>query len=497
MSFLDGLENGPSAGKKILLIDANGGPETLGDLPNLGLDGASDPAVSVLNGDVEFYDDFNRADTVEGDDITDALTGQTYDLRTDGGDRINRHVYIKDGSLQAESGQVYYLGGQLIADKVINMGARVSWREADDADRVIDADERPLSLGAQLVLIIKNDDNWLGEFIHVIISRRRCAIQMTDGVAGGGGVGGLVTLASTVNDGGLYAVEPHNRPMDGRLATYEILISGERIILLCDGASILEYEGPEVPLNNGNWIYWEQFGGGLDDQLTMHELWANDLRNGGDVIGKRLMPYSSTLERLASGQANFPTGGTIATGNLAIPNGAVKPREVDIQPRLANGRDWTYRAGGQYRHLGTVKNSPANADDAVLFTLLKPDYILRDVGDYYEIKIIGEFANNANLKKFKISAIHTGTVETTETAHTGFFECAIRVTITSENTFMSYTKIEGNFDSVHAGTKVGNSNINFEDAITHSFRASGVAAGDVKIHSAHVFVQPVSGTTSI
>ena len=44
MSFLDDLENGPSAGKKILLIDANGGPETLGDFPT-GIDniGSSGP----------------------------------------------------------------------------------------------------------------------------------------------------------------------------------------------------------------------------------------------------------------------------------------------------------------------------------------------------------------------------------------------------------------------------------------------------------------------
>lgn len=372
----------------VSLVNTAGVPGVSVDWQPIGSPALLSPATTPLLG-AELWDDFNRADTALGV-VTNPPTGQTYGLR--GSPDVNTGVVqILGGKLVNTQNSVIYLGGEMIAGKVANMGAIVEWVVPSSPGSYPDPFTR-------LVFLICPTSAWLDKLIHVVIDRQRCAIE----ISSGGGVGNVVVRASVDSAAGYWV------PVDGTPTAYEVIIEGDTILLTCAGQKILSYTGSDVGLVNGKFVYYESYKGGQHDNMKIVRLWCNEKRNGGAGIYQRTHPYSAKLAKLASGKFDFDNGGAVERNNIDIKLGILTTDGVTSRLNRSYGGLGTYRASGSYLRNTTVTNCAATTASAgpgtgigtltIVNTLLQ-SFSLAKNGDRVRIVVMGGFAGNANTKE--------------------------------------------------------------------------------------------------
>lgn len=342
------------------------------------------PAAAADRADL--WDDFHRADTAYGT-LTNPPTGQTYNIRY--GSSSSASMRILGNKLVGKSREVYYIGGNFLSEPCFNMGAEVEWFTPPVATGP--------QLFTQLTFIIKPDNDWLDELIHIRISRLACYVE----VATSGGAAGLVEIASTV--GTNYSTAPYYRAKDGATAIYEVQIQGNHLTLTCDGNSVLQVTDARIGAVNGTYTYWESYEGGLADDMRMLKIWANDRRHTGDVAGQRFQAASGFLGSLADGGLNFHHGGTVREGDVTIATGTLKADTLQTNINRAAGSASFTKAVGRLGSASTQPNlgNAAGSGDTTCGGWNSPPYLLTNNGDRIKIEVLGSFAANANAKVVK------------------------------------------------------------------------------------------------
>ena len=431
------------------------------------------------------WDDFNRANTAWGV-IGPAPTGQTYGIRY-AGSFVNS-FRIQNGALESTQGSTWYLGGPLLSEPVFNMGAHVKWSPP----------AVPNASGyTQMVFLIIPDSDWLDSLIHVRISRISCHIE----IATSGGAGGLVERAATNNAAGGYSPAPYYRAADGTTAAYEVIIKGNRIMLLCDGTTILEYEGADVGAVNGNYVFWEHFSGGQFDEMKVTRWWANERRADGNVIGQRVQGYSGTLAKLATGQADFYSGGQIATGDFNVRLGTLIADFFKSRINRALGSSATLylTAGGTQQAYHPATNCAAGSASASGGTAIGTmttgqsfnvaPFVVGKVGDRLRVTATGRFAANGNTKELMYTWI--GAVQFWSGALTnngGTWKMVVEIWKSTANNW--------NFDfqlitSAGVVTKRVTAATGNNLTLVHAVLIGGVASGDTTCDAVFVEALPV------
>ncbi|GAA5117148.1 hypothetical protein JIN84_17840 [Luteolibacter yonseiensis] len=421
----------------------------------------------------DLWDDFHRTDTAFGT-ITNPPTGQTYDIRY--GNSSSNSVRILNNKLVGKSREVYYFGGNMLSEPCFNMGAEVEWFTP------------PVTTGpqlfTQLTFIIKPDSAWLNSLIHIRISRLACYVE----VATSGGAGGLVEIASTV--GTNYSTAPFYRAMDGPTAIYEVQISGDNLVLTCDGTSILSVTDARIGAVNGTWVYWESYEGGINDDMRMLKIWANDRRHAGDVGDQRTMPASGFLKSISDGGLNFYRGGTIQKGDVIVSTGNVRADSLQTVLNRAAGGAGIMRASGRLNAASSQPNlgNAAGSGDTNCGSWNSPPYVINENGDRYKVEIYGSFAANGNNKVVKYNWIG-GDIFTsgTRTTNGGTWRLVANIWKSSSNNW--------NFDFEFrdsAGIVTGSLSAatGMNNTLAHQIKLQGVAANDAITRAIFVNVEP-------
>lgn len=338
---------------------------------------------------IEFEDDFERADTSPGV-ISNAPGGFVYDVRDEGS--ASNLVQIVDGEVtDSLLGGTYYLGGQCIADQVSNMGAEVIWREPVSGSGA--------GANTALVLIIKNNDNWLTSLIHIIVTRANVSVQ----VAESDGVAGFVEISSenTPRDENANFAW-HQLPLD-ETQKVEALIEGDRLTVLVNGAVRCEVTDSRIKTLNGNRLYWECFGGSISDDMYIRRIWANDFREEG-FSGARYQGRSKTLDLLSQGILDLYSHARLRNGNLTVESGDILASKIkgrSVSGGTAGGQSCAPVLHGNFAELHEPVESSASASDEDLYTNSLVGNTMAQTGSHLKIIAMGKFAANGESKTIK------------------------------------------------------------------------------------------------
>jgi len=379
---------------------------------------------------VEFEDDFERADTAGGT-ISDSADGFVYEVRPNGS--AAGTVKILNGEVtQGLAGGTSYFGGQPIAEKVYNIGADCIWRASSAGTG---------SNFTQGVFLIKNNDAWLSNFIHVRFSRSNVVVE----IAESGGAAGLETLGSfVVPQDPIATFDDHWLPLDEKIRV-EAVITGDRIQVFMGGWMAADVTDPRIGSLNGNYVYWEHFGGGDLDDMFIDRVWVNDFRENG-TSKTRYQVASETLSKLAAGILDLHSHATLRKGNLTL-------QEGDVRASKLRGRSQNSGLTGAYApalvHYGAfddflepVANS-ASANDEDIWTDYLNSNTLDEVGSMVEIHAIGKLANAESKDiAFRMAASVTATTSLSDGNFT--IDAYIhRTTSKSHNVFVKITFSDG------------------------------------------------------
>lgn len=414
---------------------------------------------------VEFEDDFERADTAAGT-ISNAPNGFVYDVRAEGS--ASGDVRILNGEVQDSNlGGTYYFGGQCIADKVYNMGAQVEWRTPGS----------PAGAGnnTALILIIKPDDAWLNALIHIIFTRAQVSVQ----VAESGGTGGFVSLGSVnfpVDDN---ANSTNNRFLLDESVKCEAVILGDRLIVLMNGAVKIDVTDSRIASVNGNRLYWECFGGSLEDDMFIQRIWANDFREGGHSVS-RYQGRSRTLDLLSQGLLDLYSHARMRLGNLFVDRGHIMASKI-LARSLTAGRTGAFgpvlSLYGQFDDFDAPTENTAGAtnQNLVAYTIFANTFT--EVGSQLQIRAMGDFAN-VESKTIDLF-LNASKLATTTSLSDGHFEIEVWISRTTTEVFDCWGKV-----TLSDGTIVMDSwTISGapENQVLFRVRATAATAGSVRL----------------
>lgn len=309
-----------------------------------------------------FYDDFERADTVEGY-VSDPPVGLPYDYP---GYTANDTAYIVDGCLFSTNAS--YTRQTLPSGMVVtNMGAKVKF---DDVEYTTG--------GFVTFLIMHDGNNWLPqEFFHCKFNVEGWVIEVcTNG------------LTEKVSVSG-------NFPRDSfRIDTeylVEIQIVNETVRMICNGVQVGELTHDAVASANGRYCIWEPMRG----VTRIEEVWINDTRGSGNVIGKNVQPHSVLLDEIALGNADLP--GTIRGGTFE-----------------AKKNNWTaVLSAEQARYYSDFTASGCGAgmvETSLGYCIQREEHIGSEAGQLLRWTAKGYFESNSNQKQIYLKMPGAGII---------------------------------------------------------------------------------------
>mgnify|MGYP003631674351 CR=1 FL=1 len=420
---LEDIINGPSTGvgsavtlsgggtqdsiaKMSLLFDATGkldfdSPQTLTEAQqlqgrlNIGLDG------------IEFYDDFDRADTAIGV-LSDAPGGEVYIVRnTLGLGPGTTDVQISSGEVISTRDGTHasvYFGGDFLTEKCFNIGAEVVWEYLGDG----------AGGPTQIVFLIKNDGLWLDDLIHVRASRFGWYIEITDS-----GAASFEILAQGAFADVIYKGAAGDNATS---VNFEVVIIDDTIYFFGFGQLLGQATDARVSDINGTEVYWQMTKGNdgatYYDDMRIRKIWANDSRKDNFLVNTRAQPYSAALADLARGKLTVWNSGEITHGDLNvlggginIPAGILTAQNIE---RDIDGSTFTVEiTGGIPKQSGRFLTAVANTS-AGITTFSDANRIgvsgayLAEQGDRVVFYFEGTYAANGDSKHIKFN--HAGLI---------------------------------------------------------------------------------------
>ena len=386
-------------GRKIFTSsDTLGADEGIIDALNLPISTLTQAAIDAPRlGLVEFYDDFDRADTVAGDPLTAATGNPAYFMRSGSGVGTGTtDVQIVSGEVLSASTTALYFGGDFLTTQCFNIGAEVVWDYIADG-----ATASP----STLVFIIKNETGWLNEFLHIKVSRLAWHIELS-------GAGAASEDIETLATGIWGLVSPRAAGDNTSSVIVEAHIDGDSITLTAFGTHVATVSDPRISDFGGTEVHWERAGGSSGgtefDDMRFRSVWANDSRS--PLTTGRSQPYSDHLASLSQGFLKVWNGGEIENGDLTVTAGDMNANNGTVFGKnfsrdIPGATTQVEVGGGVVKRFGTPVSNPTG-DISVKSNAnrvgITPSY-LEEQGDRLVMVFEGTYAATAGDKEVSFS----------------------------------------------------------------------------------------------